>query len=118
MGEATSARELRIRLEHGEANPGDAVTALATAAIEAPTRTERLEACRLLGQPIPPLQSLEEAGLSPAARAFYAENRRVANGKAKRILKWQPRYRTYREGLRACLRENGTHPTSPPQESK
>jgi nucleoside-diphosphate-sugar epimerase len=40
------------------------------------------EACRLAGLPVPPLQSLDEAGLSPAARAFYAENRRVANGKA------------------------------------
>ena len=59
------------------------------------------EACRLMGVPQPPLLSLDEAGLSPAARAFYAENRRVANGKAKRVLGWQPRYPTYREGLRA-----------------
>ena len=49
------------------------------------------------------LQSLDEAGLSPMARAFYAENRRIANAKAKRVLGWQPRYPTYREGLRACL---------------
>jgi hypothetical protein len=34
------------------------------------------------------------------ARAFYAENRRVANGKAKRLLGWRLRYPTYREGLR------------------
>ncbi len=61
------------------------------------------EACRLLGLAPPPLQSLEEAALSPMARAFYAENRRVANGKAKRVLGWQPRYPSYREGLRACL---------------
>ncbi|HEX9806344.1 MAG TPA: SDR family NAD(P)-dependent oxidoreductase, partial [Alteraurantiacibacter sp.] len=61
------------------------------------------EACRLLGVPPPPLQSLDEAGLSPAARAFYAENRRVANGKAKRMLGWQPQYPTYREGLRGLL---------------
>lgn len=60
-------------------------------------------ACRLLRQPTPPLQSLEEANLSPQARAFYAENRRVANGKAKRVLGWQPRYPTYREGLAALL---------------
>jgi nucleoside-diphosphate-sugar epimerase len=59
------------------------------------------EAARLLGVAPPPLQSLEEAALSPMALAFYAENRRVANGKAKRALGWQPRYRTYREGLRA-----------------
>lgn len=60
-------------------------------------------ACRLLGRPFPPLQSLDEAGLSPMARAFYAENRRVANGRAKRVLGWQPRYPTYREGLAALL---------------
>jgi magnesium chelatase family protein len=59
------------------------------------------EGCRLLGMPIPPLQSLDAAGLSPAARAFYAENRRVANGKARRVLAWQPRYPSFREGLRA-----------------
>ncbi|WP_188235887.1 SDR family NAD(P)-dependent oxidoreductase [Sphingopyxis sp. LK2115] len=58
--------------------------------------------CTLLGAPLPPLQTLEEAGLSPAARAFYAENRRVANGKAKRLLGWAPRYPTFREGLAAC----------------
>ena len=62
------------------------------------------EACRLLGVEPPPLQPLDGAGLSPQARAFYAENRRVANGKAKRILGWTPRYSTYREGLRAILR--------------
>ncbi|MCB2088164.1 MAG: SDR family NAD(P)-dependent oxidoreductase [Sphingomonadaceae bacterium] len=61
------------------------------------------EACRLLGSPPPPLQTMEEAGLSPMARGFYAENRRVANGKAKRVLGWQPAYPTYREGLRALL---------------
>ena len=59
------------------------------------------EACRLLGQEPPPLQSMEEADLSPMARGFYAENRRVANGKAKRVLGWAPLYPTYREGLAA-----------------
>jgi nucleoside-diphosphate-sugar epimerase len=59
------------------------------------------EACRLLNVEPPPLQSLEEAGLSPKARGFYAENRRVANGKAKRVLGWRPRYPTYRAGLRS-----------------
>jgi nucleoside-diphosphate-sugar epimerase len=58
--------------------------------------------CARLGAPVPPLQSLEEAGLSPAARAFYAENRRVANGRAKRLLGWTLRYPTYREGLAGC----------------
>ena len=58
-------------------------------------------ACALLGQPPQPLTPLEEATLSPQARAFYSENRRVSNLKAKRVLHWQPRYPTYRFGLRA-----------------
>ena len=62
------------------------------------------EVCRLLRCDPPPLQSLEEANLSPMARGFYAENRRVANGKAKRLLGWTPRYPTFREGLAACIR--------------
>ncbi len=60
-------------------------------------------ACELLGRELPPIQSMDEAALSPAARAFYAENRRVANGKAKRLLGWRPLYADYRSGLRACL---------------
>jgi len=61
------------------------------------------EACRLLRIDPPPLQSLDEAGLSPQAHAFYAENRRVANGKAKRLLGWEPRFADFRAGLRDCL---------------
>jgi nucleoside-diphosphate-sugar epimerase len=61
------------------------------------------EACRLSGLELPPLQSLEEANLSPLALGFYSENRRVANGKAKRVLGWEPEFPTYREGLRALL---------------
>jgi len=61
------------------------------------------EACRLLGVAPPPLMTLDQAGLSPMARGFYAENRRVANGKARRVLGWAPKYPTYREGLAALL---------------
>ena len=50
------------------------------------------EACRLLGMSPPPLQCLEDANLTPMARAFYAENRRVANRKAKRVVGWRPLY--------------------------
>jgi nucleoside-diphosphate-sugar epimerase len=62
------------------------------------------EASRLLGIAPPPLQPLGKAGLSPQARAFYAENRRVANGKARRVLGWKPKFADYRIGLRDCLR--------------
>jgi nucleoside-diphosphate-sugar epimerase len=58
-------------------------------------------ACGLLGLPLPPFRTLDQ--LSPQARAFYGENRRVANGKAKRLLGWRPLYPTYREGLSAVL---------------
>jgi nucleoside-diphosphate-sugar epimerase len=64
------------------------------------------EACRLLGVEPPALQSLEEAGLSEQALAFYSENRRVANGKARRVLGWSPRFAEYRAGLRDCLRRS------------
>ncbi|WP_294232967.1 NAD(P)-dependent oxidoreductase [uncultured Sphingomonas sp.] len=56
-------------------------------------------AAELAGLAPPPLVPLES--LSAAARGFYAENRRVANGKAKRVLNWRPRYPDYRLGLRA-----------------
>jgi nucleoside-diphosphate-sugar epimerase len=71
------------------------------------------EACRLLGLPLPPLTPLDDAGLSPIARGFYAENRRVANGKAKRLLGWTPRFADYRAGLADCLAWSATNsPTS------
>lgn len=63
--------------------------------------------CALLGVEPPPVMALDEAGLSPQARAFYAENRRVANGRAKRLLGWRPLYPDYRTGLAACLKEDG-----------
>ena len=56
-------------------------------------------AAALLGMPPPPIVSLDQ--LSPMARGFHAENRRVANGKAARVLGWRPRYADYRAGLRA-----------------
>lgn len=56
-------------------------------------------AARLLDLPPPPLVGIDT--LSPMARGFYAENRRVANGKAKRVLGWRPAYPDYRFGLRA-----------------
>ncbi|MDQ0248235.1 nucleoside-diphosphate-sugar epimerase [Sphingomonas kyeonggiensis] len=75
--------------------------------------------CALLGLPVPPLVPLDQANLSPQARAFYAENRRVANGKAKRLLGWRPRYADYRLGLRAlsATTSPATTSTAPPAAS-
>ena len=61
------------------------------------------QACALLGCALPPLIAVDDPSLSAMARAFYAENRRVANGRAKRLLGWQPRYPDYRSGLAQCL---------------
>ncbi|KHL24590.1 epimerase [Croceibacterium mercuriale] len=65
------------------------------------------EACRLLGRDPPPMQTLEEAQLSPMARGFYAENRRVANGRARRVLGWRPAFPDYRSGLLGCISAGG-----------
>ncbi len=73
--------------------PGEAVTA---------------HAARLLGLPVPPLEPLASATLSPMGRAFYAECRRVANGKMTRELGIKLRYPTYVEGLEACLQGEET----------
>jgi len=44
-----SVRTLRSRLEQGAAQPADVVGMLAVAALDAPTRAARLDACELLG---------------------------------------------------------------------
>ncbi len=72
----------------------------------APAPMRVADAVALIRQRLPVLAGIEtvplaQADLSPAARAFYSENRRVANGKAKRLLGWALRYPDYRFGLRA-----------------
>jgi nucleoside-diphosphate-sugar epimerase len=64
-------------------------------------------AAGLLGLPAPPEVPLEAARLSPAARRFYAESKRVANARAKAELGWRPAYPSYREGLTAVLAAGG-----------
>jgi nucleoside-diphosphate-sugar epimerase len=58
-------------------------------------------ACTLAGVPVPPLVSLAEAQLSPMARSFYAENKRLKNQKIKAELGVSLAFPTYREGLTA-----------------
>ena len=63
------------------------------------------EAARLLGIAPPPAIPFEQAlpAMSPMARSFWSENRRVANATTKAALGIAWRYPTYREGLRALL---------------
>lgn len=67
--------------------------------LPAPQHEVIAHAAGLIGIEPPPLLSLEEADLSPSALGFYEENRRVANGKAKRLLDWQPQYPDYKAGM-------------------
>jgi uncharacterized protein YbjT (DUF2867 family) len=62
-------------------------------------------ACGLLGVSAPPLVPYDEIAptLSPMARSFYAENKRVSNHRIKDELGVTLRYPDYRAGLRALL---------------
>ena len=63
-------------------------------------------AAGLCGIEPPPEIPFESAELSPMARSFYAESKRVRNDSIKRELGVHLRYPTYREGLTA-LRADG-----------
>jgi nucleoside-diphosphate-sugar epimerase len=65
------------------------------------------DAARLLGLTPPPLIPLAEADLTPMARSFYADNKRVANVLMKRELGVALAYPSYREGLAAILAAGG-----------
>jgi hypothetical protein len=60
-------------------------------------------AASLLGLPAPPLVPFEAAGLSPMARSFYDDNKRVSNALIKSELGALLRYPNYRAGLAAML---------------
>jgi nucleoside-diphosphate-sugar epimerase len=60
-------------------------------------------AALLLGRAPPPLVPFAAASLSPMARSFYDDNKRVANGRIRRELGISLRYPDYRAGLAAIL---------------
>jgi len=60
-------------------------------------------AAMLLGVEPPPEEPFETAKLSEMSASFFAEERRVSNAKAKRLLGFRPVYPTYREGLKALF---------------
>ena len=60
-------------------------------------------AATLLGLPLPPAIPYDEADMTPMARSFYAESKRVRNDRIKSELGVTLRYPTYREGLAALL---------------
>lgn len=64
-------------------------------------------AAEMLGLPPPPIVPYEQADMTPMARSFYAENKRVRNDRIKTVLGVTLDYPTYREGLAAILAAGG-----------
>ena len=62
----------------------------------------------LIGVEPPPEVPFEEADLTPMARSFYGDSRRVSNARIKSELGVSLAYPNYREGLKALadLRNN------------
>ncbi|MEO3414591.1 SDR family oxidoreductase [Roseovarius sp. CAU 1744] len=64
-------------------------------------------AAELLGAPMPPEIPIEEADMSPMARSFYSESKRISNRRIKHELGVTLRHPNYREGLATLLAEGG-----------
>jgi len=60
-------------------------------------------AAELLGTAIPPTVHIDDVTLTPMARSFYAESKRVRNDRIKRELGVELLYPDYRSGLEAVL---------------
>lgn len=60
-------------------------------------------AAELLNLPLPPAVDFETAAMTPMARSFYAESKKVRNDRIKDELGVQLKYPDYRSGLRAML---------------
>ena len=71
--------------------------------LAAPPEDVIAHAAELLGLPVPPAVAIEDAEMSPMARSFYAESKRVSNRRIKEELGVALAYPTYREGLAALL---------------
>ena len=60
-------------------------------------------AAELLGLPVPEAVAFEDADMSPMARSFYAESKKVRNDRIKDELGVELLYPDYRSGLRSLL---------------
>jgi len=60
-------------------------------------------AATLLGLPLPPALDYETADMTPMARSFYAESKKVSNARIKSELGVRLHYPDYKTGLKALL---------------
>ena len=65
-------------------------------------------AAELLGLPVPEAVRFEEAEMTPMARSFYAESKKVSNDRIKDELGVELLFPDYRSGLRALLAQEGS----------
>ena len=72
----------------------------------APPQDVIAHAAELLGVPVPPAIPFATAEMTPMARSFYAESKRVRNDRIKAELGVKLLYPTYREGLAALLEDD------------
>jgi len=93
------ARTLAASIAHP--NPGTAYNVCDDN--PAPPEDVIAHAAHLLGLPIPPAESWETAEMTPMARSFYAESKRVRNDRIKAELGVDLKYPDYRAGLAALL---------------
>jgi len=73
----------------------------------APPQDVIAHAAELLGLTVPKAIPYDEAEMSPMARSFYAESKRVSNRRIKEDLGVRLIHPDYRHGLRALLTEEG-----------
>ncbi|MDE9450019.1 SDR family oxidoreductase [Aliiroseovarius sp. Z3] len=73
----------------------------------APPEDVLAHAADLLGLPHPPAENFETAEMTPMARSFYAESKRVRNDRIKDELGVKLLYPTYQDGLAALLKTEG-----------
>lgn len=72
----------------------------------APPQDVIAHAAELLGLPVPPAVAFDEAEMTPMARSFYAESKRVRNDRIKTELGVTLKYPDYRAGLAALLAQD------------
>jgi nucleoside-diphosphate-sugar epimerase len=73
----------------------------------APPQDVIAHAATLLGLPLPPAIKFEDADLTPMARSFYAESKKVQNDRIKSELGVRLLYPSYRDGLPALMAAEG-----------
>ena len=99
----THVEDIASVLEASIARPNPGATYNVCDDDPAPPQAVLSYAAHLLGLPDPPAVPYDDAEMTPMARSFYSESKRVRNDRIKDELGVHLRYPTYREGLAALL---------------